>query len=214
MDYQIVTGGQLDRESRDKYQLTVICSDSGSPTLSSRYDLSVDVVDENDVTPRFKLDIYKTEVTEDNGRHPVQLLQVEAVDEDSGNNGLIVYVISGEDDDDDDDDDDDEDANEENRTTETVYESQGGKQQRGNFQEKSKSKVKSKPLVRTSMATHFGVEPTTGWVFSKFPFNLEARSSRVNEYKGEKVKGQKMTSKIFQLGRPEYVFKVIKISAQ
>lgn len=223
VDYQIVTGGQLDRESRDRYQLTVICSDGGSPTLSSRYDLSVEVVDENDVTPRFKLDTYKTEVTEDNDRYPVQLIQVEAVDEDSGSNGLIAYVISGEDDDDDDDvnDDDEEhqrhylsplsvDDSDGNRTTETVQDSQAEKQERGSFQEKSKSKMKMKPPAKTSMATYFGVEPSTGWVFSKFPFNLEARSSRVNEYKGEKVKGQKMTSKVFQLGRPEYVFKVIK----
>ena len=56
----------LDRESRDGYQLTVICCDLGTPSLSSQTVIRVRVLDENDVTPTFDRRLYHVTIVENN----------------------------------------------------------------------------------------------------------------------------------------------------
>lgn len=56
----------FDRESRADYQLTVICSDLGTPSLSSQIVIRVKIADENDVTPTFDRKLYQATITENN----------------------------------------------------------------------------------------------------------------------------------------------------
>jgi len=56
----------FDRESRSSYQLTVICSDLGTPSLSSQTIIRVRIIDENDVTPTFDRKLYHVTVAENN----------------------------------------------------------------------------------------------------------------------------------------------------
>ena len=48
----ITTGSQLDREARESVELTVEATDGGSPSLSSRCTVVVDIIDYNDNDPR------------------------------------------------------------------------------------------------------------------------------------------------------------------
>ena len=65
----------FDRESRDSYQLSVICSDLGSPSLSSQVVVRVKITDDNDVTPTFDRELYSASVSENN-RVGATILQV------------------------------------------------------------------------------------------------------------------------------------------
>ena len=57
----------LDRESRDQYNVTVLCHDSGQPLpRSSDVTIDVRVTDENDVTPVFDAEQYVATLTENN----------------------------------------------------------------------------------------------------------------------------------------------------
>ena len=56
----------FDRESRSNYQLSVICADLGTPSLSSVTDIRVRIIDENDVTPTFNRKLYHVIVAENN----------------------------------------------------------------------------------------------------------------------------------------------------
>jgi len=53
-EYKLVTSSELDREDRDEYQLTIVCHDAGTPSLSQSRDLVVRVADTNDHTPQFE----------------------------------------------------------------------------------------------------------------------------------------------------------------
>ena len=57
-EYQIVTNGDIDRETTDRYRLTVYCKDGGRPPLNSSSDVVINIVDVNDNSPRFTQHIY------------------------------------------------------------------------------------------------------------------------------------------------------------
>jgi len=59
-DYQLMTSqGSADRETRWRYNVTVECSDDGSPrSLTSYKSLSVYVTDRNDNAPTFTSQVY------------------------------------------------------------------------------------------------------------------------------------------------------------
>ena len=50
----------LDREKKSEYSLSVTAVDGGNPRLSSRIDVSVQVVDVNDNTPEFSQKFYRS----------------------------------------------------------------------------------------------------------------------------------------------------------
>ena len=65
-----------------------------SPALIAYYELTVHVLDKNDVTPRFEANPYVATVSESVPVHS-SVLRVEAADADYGNNGQVRYSFAG-----------------------------------------------------------------------------------------------------------------------
>nr|XP_053631087.1 fat-like cadherin-related tumor suppressor homolog isoform X2 [Cherax quadricarinatus] len=84
----------LDRESRAMYNLTLIATDHGSPSLSSRTNILVLVSDINDNPPEFASHTYFTTVTE-SANTGSDIVRVLATSRDSGKNAEITYSIIG-----------------------------------------------------------------------------------------------------------------------
>lgn len=92
---EIVTQVMLDHEERETYNLTVVATDSGSPSLSTTALVYITVLDSNDFTPQF-LDSEYDIVIAENTTIDTVLVVLEAVDEDTGINGAIRYeIVSG-----------------------------------------------------------------------------------------------------------------------
>ncbi|NWR05991.1 PCD23 protein, partial [Paradoxornis webbianus] len=88
----LTTAQFLDREVQERYSLTVIALDDGSPALSATQVLTITVLDVNDETPVFLKQLYETAVHEN--RDPGEfIIRVEAVDRDAGLNSLLQYEI-------------------------------------------------------------------------------------------------------------------------
>ncbi|NWS73935.1 PCD23 protein, partial [Crotophaga sulcirostris] len=79
----LTTAQLLDREIQERYNLTVMALDDGSPALSTTQVLTIIVLDVNDETPIFLKQLYETAVCEN--RDPGEfVIKVEAVDRDAG----------------------------------------------------------------------------------------------------------------------------------
>ncbi|NXM72575.1 PCD23 protein, partial [Serilophus lunatus] len=88
----LTTAQLLDREIQERYSLTVVALDDGSPALSATQVLTVIVLDVNDETPVFMKQLYETAVREN--QDPGEfVIKVEAVDRDAGLNSLLWYKI-------------------------------------------------------------------------------------------------------------------------
>ncbi|XP_008426038.1 protocadherin-1 [Poecilia reticulata] len=89
---QLIVLGNLDRELKDSYDLTIKAVDGGNPQRYSSALLRVVVTDTNDNAPKFEKASYDAEVLENS---PVghSVLQVKANDSDMGPNGEIEYTI-------------------------------------------------------------------------------------------------------------------------
>ncbi|KFV82454.1 Protocadherin-23, partial [Struthio camelus australis] len=82
----------LDREVQERYSLTVMALDDGTPALSATQILTINVLDVNDERPVFLKQFYETAVCEN--QDPGEfVVKVEAVDRDSGLNSLLQYEI-------------------------------------------------------------------------------------------------------------------------
>uniref|UniRef100_A0A8C5MFV2 Cadherin domain-containing protein n=1 Tax=Leptobrachium leishanense TaxID=445787 RepID=A0A8C5MFV2_9ANUR len=90
--YEIVTKRSLDREQTLSYNITIQASDKGSPPLSSKQIIRLDVLDVNDNTPRFEKNKYVVYIPENN-LPGVSVYNVQAKDMDTEENGRIVYSI-------------------------------------------------------------------------------------------------------------------------
>ncbi|XP_028816365.1 protocadherin-19-like isoform X1 [Denticeps clupeoides] len=88
----ILVDGKLDREERDRYNLTIQAEDGGFPSLKTTKSFAVKIKDENDNPPHFSKPHYQTMVLENNtpGMH---LFTVTARDPDMGLNGSVTYSI-------------------------------------------------------------------------------------------------------------------------
>ncbi|NXW87711.1 PCD23 protein, partial [Alopecoenas beccarii] len=88
----LTTTQLLDHEIQERYSLTVMALDDGSPALSATQVLTILVLDVNDETPVFLKQLYKTAVHEN--QDPGEfVVKVEAVDRDAGLNSLLHYEI-------------------------------------------------------------------------------------------------------------------------
>ncbi|KFQ60174.1 Protocadherin-23, partial [Pelecanus crispus] len=88
----LTTAQLLDREIQERYSLTVMALDDGSPALSTTQVLTIIVLDVNDETPVFLKQLYETAVREN--QDPGEfVIKVEAVDRDAGLNSLLRYEI-------------------------------------------------------------------------------------------------------------------------
>ncbi|XP_067313023.1 protocadherin gamma-A4-like isoform X7 [Pseudorasbora parva] len=90
--YTLVTDAPLDREKASSFNLTLVASDEGSPSLFSKKTISLDVTDINDNAPAFSQREYKTYILENNSPG-VSLLTLQATDPDAGQNARIAYYI-------------------------------------------------------------------------------------------------------------------------
>lgn len=90
--YKLTTGYQLDYNDRTAYVVTVLCSDSAIPPLSTAVSLTVDVIDQNDFDPVFSEPVYNISIIENNS--PLAfLMQCNATDADAGLNGRLVFRL-------------------------------------------------------------------------------------------------------------------------
>uniref|UniRef100_A0AAZ3SFU8 Cadherin domain-containing protein n=1 Tax=Oncorhynchus tshawytscha TaxID=74940 RepID=A0AAZ3SFU8_ONCTS len=64
--YTLVTDAVLDRESVSEYNITVVGTDAGSPTLSSKKTFHLKVSDVNDNAPVFPHGVYNSYIAENN----------------------------------------------------------------------------------------------------------------------------------------------------
>ncbi|KAI8745631.1 protocadherin wing polarity protein stan, partial [Biomphalaria glabrata] len=84
--------GQLDYEDTPSYQLVVWAEDQGTPSRRNSTSVFVRVIDVNDNSPMFNEMSYSASIDE-NVVIGTSVVQVQAEDKDSGNNGLVVYSV-------------------------------------------------------------------------------------------------------------------------
>lgn len=95
---KVIVAKKLDYELTHSYNLWIEARDLGNPTLSQYQALVIDINDVNDNVPRFAHQYYNVSIDEDHGDRPSNqkrpVLRVSATDQDSGENGRIVFSIS------------------------------------------------------------------------------------------------------------------------
>ncbi|XP_067899238.1 uncharacterized protein [Heterodontus francisci] len=90
--YTLVTNGELDREKVPEYNVTITCTDTGSPPLTTNKTIRVQVSDINDNAPRFTQPAFAMYVTENNVIG-ASIGFVSAFDPDSNQNAQIRFDI-------------------------------------------------------------------------------------------------------------------------
>ncbi len=94
---EIVANVGFDREQYSSYSLSVEARDNGIPQLTGTATVIVEILDRNDKTPIFSQNEYNISIPE-NITVGVEILQVEAMDQDVGLNGEVTYSITSGDD--------------------------------------------------------------------------------------------------------------------
>lgn len=94
-EYHVITATSLDYERKRRYVIVVSCSDIGKPPMTSTSEITVNVIDVNDNTPRCSPEVYESEILENN-YNGVVVLQVNCTDADSPPNSVGSYEISDE----------------------------------------------------------------------------------------------------------------------
>ncbi|XP_067852704.1 uncharacterized protein [Heptranchias perlo] len=90
--YTLVLHGDIDRENVSEYNITILCTDTGSPPLSTNKTIRVQVSDINDNTPQFTQPSFTMYVTENNVIG-YSIGSVKAFDPDSNQNAQITFDI-------------------------------------------------------------------------------------------------------------------------
>ncbi|XP_039632257.1 protocadherin alpha-C2-like [Polypterus senegalus] len=90
--YSLMTSVPMDREINSNYNITIMVKDRGTPPLSNRRTISINLIDVNDNPPLFLHELYKISVSENN--IPGSLLcSVVAKDPDAEENSVLKYTI-------------------------------------------------------------------------------------------------------------------------
>ncbi|KAK7916499.1 hypothetical protein WMY93_012260 [Mugilogobius chulae] len=89
---QLVVMGNLDRETKESYDMNILVVDGGTPERQSSALLRVIITDQNDNAPKFEKSHYEASLQE-NSPLGHSVLQVRATDADSGVNAEIDYSI-------------------------------------------------------------------------------------------------------------------------
>ncbi|XP_053284246.1 protocadherin gamma-A11 isoform X5 [Pleuronectes platessa] len=90
--YSLVTDGELDRERSSEFNITVICSDEGVPSLSSSVTLTLQISDVNDNAPVFERSSYEAYIVENN-TPGLSVFTVKARDADWNQNARVSYIL-------------------------------------------------------------------------------------------------------------------------
>ena len=94
---EVMANVAFDREQYSSYSLNVEARDNGNPQLTGTAAVIVEILDRNDNTPVFSQNDYNVSIPE-NITVGMEILQVEASDQDAGPNGEIIFaIISGND---------------------------------------------------------------------------------------------------------------------
>ncbi|GAB1604109.1 protocadherin beta-15-like [Argonauta hians] len=91
-EYKIVLKKAVDRETQEHYHFTVSCEDKGLPALKTVKDLSIQVLDVNDVKPHFTKDTFKF-LTYENDKANFPIGFINATDPDIGKGGELSYHL-------------------------------------------------------------------------------------------------------------------------
>ncbi|XP_040200791.1 protocadherin gamma-B5-like isoform X13 [Rana temporaria] len=92
--YKIITKSTLDREKKSSYNITIQASDKGSPPMTVKNVIQLDVSDVNDNAPEFEKLTYTAFVPENNSPGS-SIFSIQARDIDSENNAKVFYSVSG-----------------------------------------------------------------------------------------------------------------------
>ncbi|XP_061755792.1 protocadherin beta-16-like [Nerophis ophidion] len=90
--YSLMTEVALDRESASQYNITVMCSDEGVPSLSSSVTLTLHISDVNDNAPVFERSSYEASIVENN-TPGLSIFTVKARDADWNQNARLSYML-------------------------------------------------------------------------------------------------------------------------
>ncbi|XP_049324714.1 protocadherin gamma-A11-like isoform X38 [Astyanax mexicanus] len=90
--FSLRTDQELDRESNNEYNITVVCSDEGLPSLSSSASLYLTISDVNDNAPVFERSSYEAFVLENNTPGH-SIFTVKARDADLNQNARVSYIL-------------------------------------------------------------------------------------------------------------------------
>ncbi|XP_076875511.1 protocadherin gamma-A8-like [Brachyhypopomus gauderio] len=90
--FSLRTEQDLDRERESEYNITVLCSDEGVPSLSSSASLHLHISDVNDNAPVFEKNNYEAYVVENN-TPGLSVFTVKASDPDSNQNARVSYIL-------------------------------------------------------------------------------------------------------------------------
>ncbi|XP_075061014.1 protocadherin gamma-B1-like [Mixophyes fleayi] len=90
--YRIVTTTEVNREKVSCYNITILATDRGSPPLSSRRTIRLEISDVNDNPPTFMKSTYVAYVPENN-LPGGSIYSIQASDPDTGDNAKIIYSI-------------------------------------------------------------------------------------------------------------------------
>ncbi|XP_062250288.1 putative protocadherin beta-18 isoform X13 [Platichthys flesus] len=90
--YSLVTDSELDRERSSEFNITVICSDEGVPSLSSSVTLTLQISDVNDNAPVFERSSYEAYIVENN-TPGLSVFTVKARDADWNQNARVSYIL-------------------------------------------------------------------------------------------------------------------------
>lgn len=90
--YKVTVRNLIDRETRDLYEITIVCQDKGSPPLQSKQKLSVRISDVNDVRPTFSQKTYTFQIYE-NQKSQIPIGFINATDPDLGAGGEVTYSL-------------------------------------------------------------------------------------------------------------------------
>ncbi|XP_038652274.1 protocadherin-10-like isoform X36 [Scyliorhinus canicula] len=90
--YRLLTGQLLNRENISKFDLSIICNDSGFPPLSTRKTIRVEISDINDNAPHFTQTAYTAYVMENNVIG-TSVFAVTALVPDLNQNSRLFYSI-------------------------------------------------------------------------------------------------------------------------
>ncbi|XP_069619815.1 protocadherin gamma-B1-like isoform X14 [Ranitomeya imitator] len=91
--YRIITTSEMDREQMPSYNISILATDRGSPALSSKMTIKLEISDVNDNPPMFHKSKFVTHVPENN-LPGASIYTVQASDPDTGENAKIIYSIS------------------------------------------------------------------------------------------------------------------------
>ncbi|KAM9740732.1 protocadherin beta-16-like [Menidia menidia] len=90
--YALITDAELDREVISGCDITVIASDAGTPSLSSKRTFHLKISDVNDNAPVFPQDFYSALIAENNAPG-FYVLSIKAKDPDENQNARVSYIL-------------------------------------------------------------------------------------------------------------------------